>query len=201
MHARSRSRVVPFAWRHLQSEATTKAGGTVFDEASEDDIVDGFSVPVHTLGSLVLLSMVPDGSPSERSSALRLGREALTTLAIYVHEKAPTLSEAQIQATTAASPKLTAKERGIIQKLAAGKISVGVSMRLAVVEDAVNIHIQSIMKKLNAQSRTHRVTMPSCGELPSPHDDEQPRRYLFSPRTAPRDVATAAFPSCGSGQR
>ncbi len=155
VHVRSRSSVLPFAWRLFESEAITRGSATVFNEASEFGIIDGFSVPIHALGYFAVFSVVPDGTTQERAASLRLGREALTTLALHLHERARMLMETQVQTLSDTSPRLTARERECLQWVAAGKVSCDIATILGIAEDTVNVHIRSGMYKLNAQTRAH----------------------------------------------
>lgn len=155
VHTQSRRTVVPFAWRSLYSDTMKKTNALVFNEATEFGIADGFSVPIHGPGSFAVFSVVPEGSKNERASSLRLGRDALTTLALHLHEKARSLLETQIQKITDTNPSLTARERECLQWVAAGKVSSEIAMILGITEDTVNIHIRSAMHKLNAQTRAH----------------------------------------------
>lgn len=155
VHTQSRQSVVPFAWRSLYSDAMKKHSATVFNEASDFGIADGFSVPIHGPGSFAVFSVVPEGSKNERAASLRLGREALTTLALHLHERARSLLETQIQKITDTNPILTPRERECLQWVAAGKVSSQIAAILGIAEDTVNIHIRAAMHKLNAQTRAH----------------------------------------------
>ena len=58
-----------------------------------------------------------------------------------------------------ASPLLTPREQDALRLLAEGLPNNGAASRLAVSEHTVKFHLNSIIGKLNAQSRTEAVTL------------------------------------------
>jgi DNA-binding NarL/FixJ family response regulator len=62
---------------------------------------------------------------------------------------------------------LTPREQDVLQILAEGLPNKGVASRLGVTEHTVKFHVNSIMGKLNAQSRTEAVALATrLGLLP-----------------------------------
>ena len=65
------------------------------------------------------------------------------------------------------APLLTPREQDVLRVLAEGLPNKGVASRLGVSEHTVKFHVNSIMGKLNAQSRTEAVTLATrLGLLP-----------------------------------
>ena len=72
-----------------------------------------------------------------------------------------------IEAGPAAAPLLTPRENDVLRLLAEGLPNKGVASRLEVSEHTVKFHVNSIMSKPNAQSRTEAVTLATrLGLLP-----------------------------------
>jgi DNA-binding NarL/FixJ family response regulator len=62
-------------------------------------------------------------------------------------------------AAHATDDALTPRELDVLQQVAAGKSNRGVATQLAVSEETVKAHMKNIMSKLDANDRTHAVTI------------------------------------------
>ena len=68
-------------------------------------------MPIHGQGSFAVFSAVAEGGLWNVSNSLVRGYEALTVLALHVHEKAQTFFEGTIQRQTDTDPRVTPRER------------------------------------------------------------------------------------------
>ena len=79
----------------------------------------------------------------------------------------PAVSGASAPITPSSDSLLTPREHDVLRLLAEGLPNKGVASRLEVSEHTVKFHVNSIMGKLNAQSRTEAVTLATrMGLLP-----------------------------------
>ena len=79
----------------------------------------------------------------------------------------PVLSVGPAPTAPASGSLLTPREQDVLRLLAEGLPNKGVASRLEVSEHTVKFHVNSIMGKLNAQSRTEAVTLATrLGLLP-----------------------------------
>jgi len=167
IHTRSRSSVIPFSWADCRRVEVPERAGLIFGEASEFRLLDGFSVPIHGPNSFAVFSAVPAGSLRERAESIELGRGALTLLGLSVHERAVTLLARQVADDSMVRPHLTPRERECLQWVAAGKNTSIISDIMNISVSTVDAHIQSIMRKLNAQTRAHAaVRAAALGLIP-----------------------------------
>ena len=94
---------------------------------------------------------------------------AIVALSHGLHVTDPALAGVPPQANpeTGSSSLLTPREQDVLKLLAEGLPNKGVASRLEVSEHTVKFHVNSIMGKLNAQSRTEAVTLATrLGLLP-----------------------------------
>ena len=167
VHERSRKSVMPFSWQECQQREISKVAGRVFDEARAFDIRDGFSVPIHGPKAFAVFSAVAQGSAQERKSSIELGRGALTQLGLAIHERALVLLADEIEKNSRISPRLSPREIECLKWVAAGKNTPDIAEILHISDKTVVTHIQSVMRKLNAQTRTHAVIKAvSLGLIP-----------------------------------
>jgi DNA-binding NarL/FixJ family response regulator len=86
---------------------------------------------------------------------------ALVALSHGLQVTDPALAEAALSTSPepASASLLTPREQDVLKLLAEGLPNKGVASRLEVSEHTVKFHVNSIMGKLNAQSRTEAVTL------------------------------------------
>ncbi len=79
----------------------------------------------------------------------------------------PSMSGGPPPLTPSSGLLLTPREQDVLRLLAEGLPNKGIASRLEVSEHTVKFHVNSIMGKLNAQSRTEAVTLATrLGLLP-----------------------------------
>jgi len=157
VHERSRRSVMPFSWRDCQKREIPKIAGQIFGEATEFNIRDGFSVPIHGPKAFAVFSAVAEGSPEERRSSIEKGSGALTQIGLAIHERALTLLTDDVEKCSDVSPHLSPRELECLKWVAAGKNTSVISEIMHISDKTVISHIQSIMRKLNAQTRSHAL--------------------------------------------
>ena len=109
-------------------------------------------------GAKALLSR---GTSSEALAA------ALIALSHGLQVTDPALSGGSDSITSAQASLLTPRENDVLRLLAEGLPNKGIATRLEVSEHTVKFHVNSIMGKLNAQSRTEAVALATrLGILP-----------------------------------
>ena len=92
---------------------------------------------------------------------------AITALGHGLKVTDPAVSGGSAPIAPSSGPLLTPREQDVLRLLAEGLPNKGVASRLEVSEHTVKFHVNSIMGKLNAQSRTEAVTLATrLGLLP-----------------------------------
>ncbi len=92
---------------------------------------------------------------------------ALIALSHGLRVTDPALSGGPESITSGSASLLTPRENEVLRLLAEGLPNKGVASRLEVSEHTVKFHVNSIMGKLNAQSRTEAVALATrLGLLP-----------------------------------
>ena len=92
---------------------------------------------------------------------------AITALSHGLQVTDPAVTSASAPAAPDSGSLLTPREQDVLRLLAEGLPNKGVASRLEVSEHTVKFHVNSIMGKLNAQSRTEAVTLATrLGLLP-----------------------------------
>jgi DNA-binding CsgD family transcriptional regulator len=157
IHDKSRKSVVPFSWKECQQRELPEKAGTIFCEASEFNIRDGFSVPIHGPNAFAVFSAVAEGSAKERANSIEFARGALTLLGLSIHERALTLLADDVVKHSQITPRLSPRELECLRWVAAGKNTSMISEILLISNNTVEAHVQSVMRKLNAQTRAHAV--------------------------------------------
>jgi LuxR family quorum sensing-dependent transcriptional regulator len=149
----SRESDEPFLWHDLQSDTVGDPKGfKVIKELAEAGLADGFSVPVH----------LPEGRRGTVSfcGPTRLEfseheRLALHALALAAHAQLRHLHQPDVPVVQ--SPRLTAREREILQWTAAGKTADETARILSISVRTVEYHLLNASRKLNTMNRTHTV--------------------------------------------
>jgi LuxR family quorum sensing-dependent transcriptional regulator len=150
---RSRESDEPFFWHDLHVDPVTEPEAfRVLAELTEAGLADGFSVPVH----------LPEGRRGTVSfcgpDRLELSAEeqlALDALAQAAHAQLRHLHRPGEIDTR--RPKLTAREREILQWTAAGKTADETAKILSISVRTVEYHLLNASRKLNTVNRTHTV--------------------------------------------
>lgn len=153
LHIRSRNSVLPFTWVPRNKDLVPAKSAQVFSEAQDFGITDGIAVPVHGPNSFALVTAVADGTPREREDILRYSRDAVTMLALHVHERASAVLEAHGDQGNTDDALLTLRERECLRWVAAGKTSGEIADILGIADGTVSQHIANVRRKLQTPTR------------------------------------------------
>ena len=145
----------PFVWDQLVHRCHLQSGEQlVLAEGREAGLKHGISVPLFgPLGRVSVVSFASrfdDVDPVHRMSHLN-------TLAWQFHIAFAEIGQPPEQSTT--KIELSARERDCLRWTAEGKSSWDIGMILKISDNTVNFHIKNIVGKLQANDRTHAVTI------------------------------------------
>ena len=101
--------------------------------------------------------MIAEGTLKEKMETIRLASHAATMTALHVHERAQTLLSESVFESSTVCRRLSRREQECLKWVAAGKSTSIISDILNISEKTVDAHIQSVLHKLNAQTRAHAV--------------------------------------------
>jgi LuxR family quorum sensing-dependent transcriptional regulator len=148
-----RTNIHPYTWGEVRAKPNLKKKEkNIIDEAREWGARDGFMVPIVTRSGSVSgfcpCGFEPDLSPRARA--------ALEIIAIYSHH-ALTRAVLQDQRKEFARTPLTAREREVLQWVAAGKTDDEIADILSLGTSTVASHVENAKRKLDAFRRTYAV--------------------------------------------
>ncbi|SDG18406.1 DNA-binding transcriptional regulator, CsgD family [Limimonas halophila] len=155
LHVNARRSVLPFTWMPRSKGHIPARSAQVFSEAQDYGIRDGVAIPVHGPDTFALVTAIADGSPREREEILTYTRDAVTSLALHVHERASNVLEATGGAGLTDDAVLTERERECLRWVAAGKTSGEIGDILGIAEGTVGQHIANVRRKLQTPTRAH----------------------------------------------
>ncbi len=98
--------------------------------------------------------LLREASPESMTAALKSAAEGL---AVFDPTFVPPLSASKTQPSSRLAEELTPREREVLQLLAQGQSNKGIARQLGISEHTVKFHVNSILGKLNVQSRTEAV--------------------------------------------
>lgn len=145
-----RTGVGPFVWSDVRSRLIDCNARQVMDEAEEFGLRDGICVPIE----------VPFGEPAAVTIAGRHidvtpeARCSVHALARHAYSAALRLAGDLRKAST---PRLSGREREILQWAAAGKTAWEASRILGISESTVSTHLRNIKQKLDAANIVHAI--------------------------------------------
>ncbi len=89
-----------------------------------------------------------------------LRRELLDTIrSVYAGRRRIPPEIAAEMAEHAGADRLTARELEVLREVALGNANKTIAVRLLITEDTVKAHVKSVLSKLDANDRTHAVTI------------------------------------------
>ena len=149
-------RASPFYWDKVAApRLLSTSQKSLFREADDLEIRDGFSVPIHGRREFAMMSVVPSGTRREGKQALREHQDLLHMLALYYHNHASSiLLEEYFKKTR---PHLTPRETECLSWVAHGKTTWDISVILGISERTVIYYIENAKDKLDVHSRPHAV--------------------------------------------
>ncbi len=148
-------RITPFLWNELDPyRSRNPASGRLLDAAAQYGWADGLVIPVHG----------PAGYQGVVSLAafekLSLHAEDMTLLwiaALNVHARCR--SSLGLGESTAASPKISARECECMRWVAAGKTDWEIAKLLGISASTVHFHVERVKKRLVTSTRSQAVAL------------------------------------------
>lgn len=143
-----------FVWSEaLRDAPLSRASRRVMDEATNFGMMDGYSVPLHSVGGFQ--AIVTFGARKVDLSDEQRG--ALQMVAIYAHNKLRAfLIEPDVSRMSAAL-KVTPREREVILWCAAGKTNWEIGQILGISEKTVQHELASACRRLNSVNRAQLI--------------------------------------------
>lgn len=160
-----RSRL-PFLWRStLKLPAYDRpVAHLVFNEAASFGLVNGLSVPIHSANGVSMMSMAVD-DPGMLKPSASAQRQTLHLLAMHYHlacERAlcqPVSAPSLPSPEAPRPPRLSPREREVLQWVAKGKTGWEIAQILNLTERTVVYHVENAKAKLGSSSRSHAVVV------------------------------------------
>ncbi|MEX6505809.1 LuxR family transcriptional regulator [Jiella sp. M17.18] len=151
--ARTRETDTPFTWSEaIGQRALTPSERRTMDEASEFRMMDGFTVPIHSIHGLS--AIVTFGA--EKVQLGEKERGALHMIAIYAHNRLRTLPSGG-GTDNGKRSKLTMRERDCVLWCAQGKTNWEISAILGLSERTIEAYLKNAGVKLGTVNRAHLV--------------------------------------------
>jgi len=151
--ARTRESDSPFTWDEAcTGRELTRQARRVMDEATEFRMMNGFTVPIHSVNGLA--AVVTFGAET-----IELGekdRGALHMIAIYAHNRLRELLPAS-GANPGKGAGLSSRELDCVQWCAEGKTNWEISVILGLREKTIEAYVRSACAKIGAVNRSHLV--------------------------------------------
>lgn len=145
---------VPFHWRTaLALPQYGAAARTVFEEAAEFGLRDGYTVPIHGPGGISMMSMAVD-DPGLFAPAAAADRHVLHLMALHFHLAC---DRALATGAATAAPRLTPRECEVLLWAARGKTGWEIGQILNLTARTVTYHVENARAKLGAASRAQAV--------------------------------------------
>lgn len=139
-------------WSEVRRQrAVSPDAATVFDEAGEFGLADGFVLPLHYLNGAVAATVLLAPQPLESHARSRAATHILSAYFAMAARKLMALQPPASQ--TALSPR----QRECLQWVRAGKSDWEIGEILKISEHTVAEHIEAARKKLGVRTRTQAV--------------------------------------------
>jgi LuxR family quorum sensing-dependent transcriptional regulator len=147
--ARCRTSAGPFVWSEIGYHALEEPAQRVMNEADEFGLREGICIPIHAPFAYPAAVTVAGESVDLAPTA----RYAVHTLAQYAYHAAARI----VRAPYKAAPRLSAREREVLEWTAAGKTAWEVSRILGISENTVGTHLRNAKRKLDTSNVVHTV--------------------------------------------
>ncbi|MDQ0421052.1 hypothetical protein GVN24_03590 [Rhizobium sp. CRIBSB] len=143
-----------FVWSEaLSGKPLSRAAKRVMNEATEFGMMDGYSVPLHSVGGFQ--AIVTFGARKVDLSDEQRG--ALHIISIYAHNRLRTFLAEATDRRAAAAVKVSPREREVILWCSAGKTNWEIGQILGISEKTVQHEIASASRKLNSVNRAQLI--------------------------------------------
>ncbi|KPF41774.1 LuxR family transcriptional regulator [Rhizobium sp. AAP43] len=143
-----------FVWSEaLATEPLSRTARKVMNEATEFGMMDGYSVPLHSVGGFQ--AIVTFGARKVDLSDAQRG--ALQIISIYAHNKLRAFMAEPDTRRMAAALKVTPREREVIMWCAAGKTNWEIGQILGISEKTVQHEVASASRRLNSVNRAQLI--------------------------------------------
>ncbi len=143
-----------FVWSEaLADKPLSRSAKRVMNEATEFGMMDGYSVPLHSVGGFQ--AIVTFGAHKVDLSSEQRG--ALHIISIYAHNRLRAFMADNSERMAAAAAKVTPREREVILWCAAGKTNWEIGQILGISEKTVQHEIASACRKLNSVNRAQLI--------------------------------------------
>jgi LuxR family quorum sensing-dependent transcriptional regulator len=147
---RSRHAYRPFFWHEIDRTGLRKRSHRVMDEATEFGLKDGICVPIH----VPLAGPAVVTAASERVDVPANMLPFIETLCVHTFRSVSNFRKAS---PPDKRPRLTPREREILQWSAAGKTAEDIGVILNITKHTVESHRRHICDKLDANNLVHAV--------------------------------------------
>ncbi|MCB2107095.1 MAG: LuxR family transcriptional regulator [Rhodobacteraceae bacterium] len=146
---------LPVVWNEkYRANTRTPDQAHMMDDAWENGIQRGFTVPVHGPGGeLGIFSLNSDQSDREFMKFMNLLKFDVQTICTYFHDAVQRAFHV-VKEERAPIP-LTDRETEILKWTAVGKTAWEIGAILKISERTVNFHIQNVMEKFGVHNKTH----------------------------------------------
>lgn len=143
-----------FVWsEELQKINVDRKGMEFMREAIDFGLVDGFSVPIHSIrGFRAIVTYA-----SDRIDLSKEARGALHMISIYAHNKLKEIKTGGKNALMQRSVNLTPREKECISWCSEGKTAWEISTILGISERTVSHILENAQRKMNTTNRTQLV--------------------------------------------
>lgn len=143
-----------FVWSEALADRPLNRGARrVMNEATEFGMLDGYSVPLHSVGGFQ--AIVTFGARKVELSQEQRG--ALHIVSIYAHNRLRAFMTESGERNAAAAAKVTPREREVILWCAAGKTNWEIGQILGISEKTVQHEIASASRRLNSVNRAQLI--------------------------------------------
>ncbi len=143
-----------FVWSEaLADQPLSRTAKRVMNEATEFGMLDGYSVPLHSVGGFQ--AIVTFGAKKVDLSSEQRG--ALHIVSIYAHNRLRAFLSDNNERSAAAAGKVTPREREVILWCSAGKTNWEIGQILGISEKTVQHEIASASRKLNSVNRAQLI--------------------------------------------